>query len=227
MKHLIYLHGFLSSPASAKAQYTHQYLAKNRQDIRFHCPALSSKPRKDWLALKKLVSVIIQDWGLELARSQIVKNRTTKLELGIIGSSLGGFWASCLMTYLSNPTTRQSKHDDVYRVKSCLINPAVRPQQLIRDRINQKIAFWHGPGHIYLRPCDALALTSLDTRYASRSRLDSDFKVLLQKADETLDYRKAVSYYGAANCEIQSGGSHAFDGFNKQLPDLLQYLFPS
>ena len=75
---LIYLHGFLSSGGSAKANQLAVYLAAERPDIHYLRPTLPDTPREAWAA----VCDCIKAW---LAHGPV----------GLIGSSLGGFWATC------------------------------------------------------------------------------------------------------------------------------------
>jgi len=44
MATLLYIHGFLSSPRSHKAQLTQQWLLQHRPDIHFACPQLTPYP---------------------------------------------------------------------------------------------------------------------------------------------------------------------------------------
>ncbi len=74
MKHLLYIHGFLSGPASSKASQTMAYL-QHHDDWQVHCPALSSYPDVAERQLQQVIDPLpIQD-------------------LALVGSSLGGFWA--------------------------------------------------------------------------------------------------------------------------------------
>src|SRR5690606_11448377 len=78
MPALIYIHGFLSSPRSWKAQQVQQWLAQNRPDIRYHCPHLTPYPDETRQALETLVESLLPE------------------PVYLMGSSLGGFWASWL-----------------------------------------------------------------------------------------------------------------------------------
>ena len=44
--HVLYLHGFRSSPLSTKAQMVGRWLAENRPDVHFWCPQLPPSPRE-------------------------------------------------------------------------------------------------------------------------------------------------------------------------------------
>jgi uncharacterized protein len=73
--HLLYLHGFRSSPLSFKAQRVAHWLATHRPDIHFWCPQLPPSPRE----AMALVFDGIGTWP-----------RGT---MAVMGSSLGGFYA--------------------------------------------------------------------------------------------------------------------------------------
>lgn len=77
-KVLIYLHGFLSSPQSVKAQETQDYWQEHHPDIPLVCPQLPCYPND----AKKLLDELVRQYEGH--------------QLGFIGSSLGGF----LSTYL-------------------------------------------------------------------------------------------------------------------------------
>ena len=49
------------------------------------------------------------------------------------------------------------------------------------------------------------------------------YLVLLQTADETLDYRDAAEKYSDAQLVIEQGGSHGYDEFEKVVPLILQF----
>ena len=102
MATLIYVHGFLSSPGSHKAQLTQQWLAQHHPDIHYHCPYLSPYPLETQAQLRELMSQLQGE------------------QLGFIGSSLGGFWSTWLVenygykAVLINPSV--SPHQLVDRV---------------------------------------------------------------------------------------------------------------
>lgn len=74
--HLLYLHGFRSSPQSTKAQLTADYVAARHPGVQLWCPQLPPSPR----AAMDLVLQGTADWpGAQMA---------------VIGSSLGGYYAS-------------------------------------------------------------------------------------------------------------------------------------
>lgn len=76
---VIYIHGFLSSPRSQKAEETRLYLQAQRPDIEFLAPDLSNYPQHAYQQLTELI---------ELQRAS--------RPVALIGSSLGGFMATAL-----------------------------------------------------------------------------------------------------------------------------------
>jgi predicted esterase YcpF (UPF0227 family) len=75
--HLLYLHGFRSSPKSFKAQRLAAWLAENRPAVHWWCPQLPPSPR----AAMALVRAGIAGWPATAA---------------VLGSSLGGFYATAV-----------------------------------------------------------------------------------------------------------------------------------
>ena len=74
--HLLYLHGFRSSPRSFKAQRVGAWLAAHRPDVRFWCPQLPPSPRQ---AMDEVMAGIAA-WPVD--------------GMAVVGSSLGGFYAT-------------------------------------------------------------------------------------------------------------------------------------
>lgn len=74
--HLLYLHGFRSSPRSFKAQRLQAWLAANRPEVHWWCPQLPPSPQ----AAMALVRAGIAGWPSDRS--------------AVVGSSLGGFYAT-------------------------------------------------------------------------------------------------------------------------------------
>lgn len=124
----------------------------------------------------------------------------------LVGSSLGGFYATWL-----------NRHDPLPTV---LINPAVRP--------HEKLAGLFGS---HRRWCDAMPFDvtagfPATLRGMYRETLDPGerYLVLLQEADEVLDFREAADYYRDKTLRVSPGGSHRFDDFGARLPEIADWL---
>jgi predicted esterase YcpF (UPF0227 family) len=77
--HLIYLHGFRSSPRSTKARRLAAWMAAHRPDIGWHAPQLPPSPGETAALLDALIERLQADGPVVLA-----------------GSSLGGFYATVM-----------------------------------------------------------------------------------------------------------------------------------
>lgn len=76
--HMLYLHGFRSSPQSAKAQRMARYVEQNHPRVQLWCPQLPPSPRE----AMALIEDGIAGWpGARMA---------------VVGSSLGGYYASAV-----------------------------------------------------------------------------------------------------------------------------------
>ena len=74
--HLLYLHGFRSSPRSTKAQLVRQRIEARHPDLTLWCPQLPASPKQ---AMQEVMRGIA-GWPRE--------------RMAVIGSSLGGFYAT-------------------------------------------------------------------------------------------------------------------------------------
>jgi len=76
LTHLLYLHGFRSSPQSAKARLLAQHMATQHPAVHCWCPQLPPSPRE-------AMALLLQgskDWP--------------RASMAVVGSSLGGFYAT-------------------------------------------------------------------------------------------------------------------------------------
>ena len=123
----------------------------------------------------------------------------------LVGSSLGGFYA----TYLA----------EKYGWKAVLVNPAVHVHRLLRNVLGPQINWYTGERWV-LTEAHLAELEAMDLAQISQP---SRYLLLLQTADEVLDYRDAVSYYvGAQQC-VEAGGDHGFRGFERHLSTILDF----
>ncbi len=76
--HVLYLHGFRSSPQSTKARMTALWLATHRPDVTFWCPQLPASPGRAMAEV--LAGIAAWPHG----------------RMAVFGSSLGGFYATAV-----------------------------------------------------------------------------------------------------------------------------------
>jgi len=186
---VLYIHGFLSSPLSFKAQQIKEYCAQLHPPMDFACPALPTAPAQVMTILNKVV---------EDNQDQTI---------GMIGSSMGGYYA----TYLSQR----------YQLPAVLINPAVRPYTLMEKYLHQDLKNYHTEEVSRLNEQHVQELHALEI---NRLQYPALIWVLAQTGDETLDYRHAVARYQGCKQTIEQGGDHSFQGFNAYLPTIIEFL---
>ncbi len=124
----------------------------------------------------------------------------------LMGSSLGGFWATWLA--------------EKYDLRALLINPAVSPGNFMPRYIGQELKAYHSDDCYQLTADHIDEINAVDCPVA---RLQN-YWLLVQTADETLDYRDAVKKYAGCKQTIEEGGDHAFQGFERYLDTGIEFL---
>lgn len=164
---------------------------------------------KDYFQQLNLADALIiprLNWQPEEAIKQLEAIIEPKLASGIslIGSSLGGFYAN----YLAHK----------YEINSIVLNPAIGAPRLIQAHLGAQTNYH--TGERYNLTLDHIAQLSALDLPLTRPDL---FWLILQKGDETLDYRKALDYYSNVKVSLEEGGSHSFEGFDRYLDDILAF----
>ena len=187
---IIYIHGFQSSPLSIKAQQLQQYCA-NEVSLCLHVPDLNLPPEQ---ALARLHDLVAQ-----------------YPDAVLIGSSLGGFYATQLVATHGMPAV--------------LINPAMRPWQLFRDLFGQQQLPYQVSATWTL---DESQLDYLEQIAVSNVQQADKVLVLLQQGDDVLDYREAEQFYALqqprALVMSEAKGNHAMDDFAAKIPMILEFF---
>lgn len=182
---ILYLHGFRSSPAAWKSRCLKEALNRRGKGSAFLCPALSPVPD---LALAQADDLI----------------RTSPRPVTLVGSSLGGHYASCLAT----------RHD----LRAVLINPAVI------DRL--ELSFFLGE-HRNLYSDERFFFTEEHARQLQAMTVPQTdpkrFWLLLESGDEVLDYRQALTHYRGCRQTVLSGGNHSFTQFPQFVSQIIEF----
>ena len=184
---IVYLHGFNSSPASGKARQLGEHMARLGRQADYYCPALANSPRE----------------AIAHVEAELAQRRPDSVTL--IGSSLGGFYA----TYLAEKRGW----------KAVLVNPAVHADKLLRHALGTQTN-WHTGEKWTFTETHLNELAALDVERISRPER---YLLLAQTGDEVLDYRTAVTYYSGATHLIEEGGDHGFAGFERHFQTLLDF----
>lgn len=188
--HLLYLHGFRSSPRSFKAQRMAAWLAANRPGVEWHCPQLPPSPAD---AMREVLAHVA-GWP--------------RATTGIVGSSLGGFYAMAVAERLG-PACR-----------AVLLNPAVHPARDLAAYVGELQA-WHSDERFEFRAEDVASLRELE---AGGLTAPERYFAIIAKGDEVLDWREMTARVEPCRVTLLEGGDHALSDFDDHLPDILAFL---
>lgn len=192
LTHLLYLHGFRSSPGSAKALRMAAWAAE-QPGLTFACPQLPPSPRE----AMAMVADLVAGWPATGA--------------AVIGSSLGGFYATSLA---EQPTRRGWR--------AAVLNPAVDPARDLARHIGTLTA-WHDPELKFEFTAQHVAELAALTPPA-RLTTPARYYALIAKGDELLDWREMLARYAGCDGEVLEGSDHGLTDFEDHLPGLEKHL---
>ena len=197
--HLLYLHGFRSSPQSTKARKLAAWLGVHAPRLQWWCPQLPASPRE---AMTQ-VFARLDAWQAEARQRGTAPHEA----IAVIGSSLGGFYASVVAERLG--------------CRAVLLNPAVDPARDLARHIGETRA-WHDPSERlffradYIDELRALAVPALTP--------PERYLAIIAKGDEVLDWREMTARCAGAHIELLEGGDHALSDFDAHLPCVMRFL---
>lgn len=184
---ILYLHGFRSSPLSMKSRLLAAQMQALGRSEEWRCPQLPASPKL----------------AIELSLS-LVKDVPAQ-ELTIVGSSLGGYYATWLAERLG--------------CRAVLLNPAIVPLLDLEQHVGVTTAF-HSDEPFefkrdYIEELRAYAVPAI-------SRPERYF-LIAATGDEVLDYRDMVAHYAGARQTIIDGSDHGISEFGDYLAPVLQF----
>ncbi|QOL26816.1 esterase YqiA [Thalassotalea sp. LPB0316] len=123
----------------------------------------------------------------------------------LIGSSLGGYFSS----YLA----------ERFNLKAALVNPAVKPYQLLSDYVGVQI-------NPYTQEKFEVTTDFIDDlKQLEQFKIkEKNYLVMVQTHDEVLNYQDAVEKYQNCQLIVQQGGDHSFVNFEKMLPTIVKFF---
>lgn len=184
---ILYLHGFRSSPQSTKARMIRDAMAARGMLDEFLCPQLPASPR----AAARLIEA------------------TARLEdpqrLALIGSSLGGYYATWLAERVG--------------CRAALLNPAITPYEDLRGHIGTQPVFF-SEQTIEVKPEYMDELRTLDTACITRPER---YFLLAATGDEVIDWRTMAGKYVGCRRRIIDGSNHEISDFAAYLGEALEF----
>jgi uncharacterized protein len=187
--HLLYLHGFRSSPLSTKARKVHARVRERHPQVHWWCPQLPASPR---LAMAMLMEGIAQ-WPRDA--------------MAVIGSSLGGFYATCVA--------------EAAGCRAVLLNPAIDPARDLAGYTGEQTA-WHDPNeHFVFEPRFVDELRSLQCAPIARPE---NYFAVIAKGDEVLDWREMTGRYPGAKIKLLEDSDHALSDFDQHVDEVFDFL---
>lgn len=187
MTTIVYLHGFISSPASRKAVMLGDYLRGQAPDVEYLVPALHHRPAR------AIAQVLEQCGGRDPAG------------LVLVGSSLGGFYATVAAERIG--------------CRAVVLNPAVHPHRHFGRYLGPQANLYTGE-RFDLTPEHVAELEAMDPPAITRPER---YWLVVETADEVLDYREAVAFYEGAFHSVVQGGDHSLASFPEFVPDIVAW----
>jgi len=185
MTKILYLHGFASAADSTKANLIASFVKNNTSSTQILIPDL--------------------DNDIENAYHQIDKIIESESPSSIIGSSLGGFYA----TYFSHK----------YKLLCVNINPAVPPIDM-SEYLGENQNYSTGEKFI-ITPEDIRYIRKMS--YKKYANAENTY-VLLESGDEVLNYKETAKYFSGSYLDIIYGGSHSYESLDEKLKNIVNFI---
>jgi predicted esterase YcpF (UPF0227 family) len=178
---ILYLHGFASCGDSTKTRLLKAYFGGGE----LYSPDLPLRPANAIAFIDTLIS-------------------ENEIDL-MIGSSLGGFYASFFC--------------EKYGIKTVLINPSTEPHITLAPYTGINRYWCSGETFEWKKSY----LQELKRQRIGRVKIPSNYLLLLQSGDEVLDYTKALRKFKGASLSLEEGGNHRFENLNDHLERIRRF----
>lgn len=126
-------------------------------------------------------------------------------DVKLIGSSLGGFYS----IYLSKK----------YNLQAVLINPSIHPYITLKKVLGDAPSFYDESSFTWMQ-----THIEMLKKYIVDEINQKNIITLLQKGDETLDYKEAVKKLPKSKLVIEEGGSHSFDAVQRHFQKIKDFF---
>jgi len=140
--------------------------------------------------------------AMSLLRELVAQHDPRKVTL--VGSSLGGYYATALVEDLG--------------VRAVLVNPAVRPYELLSDQLGPQKNLYTGAVYEFTRQ-HLEELLALEVDAISPQQ----YLLITTTGDEVLDYRDGVRRYAGCEQVVVEGSDHGFSEFSGYLDPVIAF----
>lgn len=184
---ILYLHGFRSSPASMKARVMAARMAELGLADQLVSPQLPASPAEAMALAQSLVDGVPVN------------------QLSIVGSSLGGYYATWLAERLG--------------CRAVLLNPAVTPLKDLDQHVGVSTQY-HSDQPFEFKP---EYIDELGTLAVERISRPERYFLIAATGDEVLDYRDMVKHYAGARQQVIEGSDHGISEFPDYVDAVLAF----
>lgn len=156
------------------------------------CPQLPASPRE------------AIDLAIGMARDRLASAASPR-ELTVIGSSLGGFYATWIAEQLG--------------CKAVLLNPAVNAARDLATQVGEHHMYHSGAPFVFLPEYVA----ELAAIHAPRITQPDRYFLVAATGDEVLDWREMRDRYAGCRQRIVQGSDHGLSDFADWMPEVLEF----
>lgn len=189
MQTLIYLHGFRSAAASKKAVALGLALRHVRADWEYITPNLSFDPL---VASAQIDAIIL--------RQANPKNNVT-----LVGSSLGGFYATVMA--------------EKYGCRAVLLNPSLKPYETLAAYLGEQTNLYTGEAFTFTAANLAVLQAMGFTQITNPER----YMAIVEMGDELLNHHATLAEFAGATHIVVDGGNHDLASFPTHIASLLRF----
>jgi predicted esterase YcpF (UPF0227 family) len=184
---ILYLHGFRSTPQSFKARLLAQRMQALGRSAEYLCPQLPASPH----AAIALAEQLINEVPVE--------------RLTLIGSSLGGYYATWLAERLG--------------CRAILLNPAVKPPRDLEKYVGVSTAYHSDESFEFKRDY----IGELETLAVAQITQPERYFLIAATGDEVLDWREMTAHYAGARQLVIQGSDHGISEFDRYADQVLAF----
>lgn len=184
---ILYLHGFRSSPQSFKTSLLAERMQAMGRGTEYVCPQLPPSPRA----------------AMELAMD--IAQKADPAELTLIGSSLGGYYATWMAERLG--------------CAAVMLNPAVHAARDLASQVGVKTQYHSNEPFEF----KASYIDELQALAVERITRPERYFLIAATGDELLDWREMVTHFEGAKQHIIQGSDHGISDFAEYADEVLKF----